>query len=214
MITNEYSSGNFKKHTSKNPLKKILVNNFNNNLVNIIQDEYNSIINPSTFHGKIQVLDMGCGEGFISNILYNEIQNCNITGIDFDARAIEEASKTNKGIDFIVGSIYRIPFEDNYFQFVVCTEVLEHLEKPIDALKELVRVTSTSGVLIISVPNEPFFSIGNLLSLKNITRLGNPIDHINHWTKHDFKLWTEKYLGKNNKSRAPFPWTIIVHNKI
>lgn len=48
--------------------------------------------------------------------------------------------------------IVDIPVDSNSFDTVICTEVLEHVPDPISALKELVRVTSSGGQLIITVP--------------------------------------------------------------
>jgi 2-polyprenyl-3-methyl-5-hydroxy-6-metoxy-1,4-benzoquinol methylase len=59
-------------------------------------------------------------------------------------------------------NVESLSFEDKSFDTVLCLEVLEHTHDPVSALKELVRVTRKD--LIISVPNEPFFSLLRLLS--------------------------------------------------
>lgn len=87
--------------------------------------------------------------------------------------------------------------------------MLEHLQEPDKALKEIIRVAS-KGV-IITVPNEPWFCLGNLLVLKNIRRLGNPQDHINHWTSFKFRKFilssAEEFIFSFGKS---FPWNIAI----
>lgn len=52
----------------------------------------------------------------------------------------------------IVSDICDIPVEENHFDVVLCSEVLEHIPNPNDALKELVRVTKNGGVLILTAP--------------------------------------------------------------
>ena len=52
---------------------------------------------------------------------------------------------------------------------------------PSSALKEIARVASK--YLIVLVPSEPFFMLGNLMRGKNILQCGNDQDHINHWNK-------------------------------
>lgn len=52
----------------------------------------------------------------------------------------------------IVSDITGIPVEDETFDAVLCTEVLEHVPDPNKALKEIIRVTKTGGVLILTAP--------------------------------------------------------------
>ena len=91
------------------------------------------------------------------------------------------------------GDIYSLPFADKSFAVTFCLEVLEHLQTPEKALAELCRVTDRT--LILSVPHEPFFCLGNLLSGKNISRLGNPQDHINFFTLSKLKNFLQKNLS-------------------
>jgi SAM-dependent methyltransferase len=68
-------------------------------------------------------------------------------------------------LDYIC-DITNIPVEDQSFDVVLCTEVLEHVPRPIDALTELVRVLSPGGTLLVTVPlgsgvhQEPFHFYG------------------------------------------------------
>ena len=108
-------------------------------------------------------------------------------GLEYTREAIDIAKAANQEISFVQGDIYAIPFEKNEFDLVLCTEVLEHLERPDRALRELTRVASHT--ILLTVPSEPWFCMGNLLTLKNVSRFGNPIDHINHWTYGGFKKY-------------------------
>lgn len=119
----------------------------------------------------------------------------------------------NPDLTCVQGSIYRMPFEDNEFGIVICTEVLEHLKYPEMALKELNRCVGGGGYLLLTVPNEPWFCLGNLMALKNVSRFGNPIDHINHWTFRGFQKFTGKYLAGNCTFDKSFPWSIAIWKK-
>lgn len=59
--------------------------------------------------------------------------------------------KSGPGVD-VVGSVYKIPFEENKFEVVLCISVLEHLENPKLAIDEIRRVTKSNGIVIVSVP--------------------------------------------------------------
>jgi ubiquinone/menaquinone biosynthesis C-methylase UbiE len=52
----------------------------------------------------------------------------------------------------IFADAYHIPTDDDSFDFILCTQVLEHLERPQDALIEFFRVLRKDGYVFISVP--------------------------------------------------------------
>lgn len=65
----------------------------------------------------------------------------------------------------IVADIHKMPFRDNEFALILCTEVLEHLKNPMQAIKEIQRVLKSGGKLILTtrfifplhvVPNDYF----------------------------------------------------------
>jgi ubiquinone/menaquinone biosynthesis C-methylase UbiE len=139
----EYSS-NYKKHTEYKGIRKILINRFNKNLIKIIKE-----INP------VSILDAGCGEGFIIKLISENIEDeLKISGFDLSEQAVGFAGKANKDADIKAASIYNIPFEENSFDLVICSEVLEHLEKPEEALKEINRVAKRN--IILTVPQSHF----------------------------------------------------------
>ena len=84
------------------------------------------------------VLDVGCGLGLLKNYLDKNRVNKYI-GLDVEGK-----------ID-VHGSIYDLPFKDEVFDTVVMSEVLEHLEHPLDAFREVKRVCKSR--IILTVPN-------------------------------------------------------------
>jgi 2-polyprenyl-3-methyl-5-hydroxy-6-metoxy-1,4-benzoquinol methylase len=192
---------NYKKHTHKNPIQRFLLANFFRNLV--------SLTKAKTVDS---ILDVGCGEGFTLNRLKENGIGKKLEGIEYLQAAIDLGKKTYPDIKITKGNIYELPYKDNSFDLVLCTEVLEHLEKPQAAVKELVRVSKK--YLVISVPNEPFFMLAQLIRGKNWSRLGNDIEHINHWTMFGFST----FIKKNSRvkilaKRFPFAWTMLLLEK-
>ena len=57
-------------------------------------------------------------------------------------------------IEAIQGDGERLPFADDLFDVVICTETLEHVPDDRAVLRELVRVLRRGGVLVVSVPDE------------------------------------------------------------
>lgn len=197
----EYNTGNLEKHTTKNPLKRYLVHKLNEKIVGSIGRYVLSIES-----GAPEILDAGCGEGFVDALLLERFTQVSITGLEFTDEALSFARQMNPSAAYIQGDITKMPFPDHSFDIVICTEVLEHLEKPEAALKELIRVARK--YVFITVPHEPWFCLGNLLVLKNVGRLGNPIDHINHWSKRSFQVFLQKEGRGNWKVSRSFPWII------
>ena len=131
-----------------------------------------------------------------------------IEGVEYSKDAILLGKKLFPNLTFKEGSAYDLPYKDNSFDLVVCTEVLEHLNEPEKVLKETLRVSKQN--ILISVPNEPFFTLGNFIRGKNLFRLGNDPDHINHWTVGSFQSFLKKN-GVNIKTlKFPFPWILAL----
>ncbi len=193
-------TSNYRKHTSKNPLQKFLIGNFYKELI--------SSIKKLTIESA---LDVGCGEGFTLNKLSENKIGKRLEGIDFQKTAIDAGKRVHPNLNLKVGNIYHLPYKDNSFDLIICTEVLEHLEDPKKALSEIQRVSSR--YVILSVPNEPFFMIANFLRGKNLRRWGNDIEHIHHWSSKGFQKFVENQSVKVIQKKLPFPWTLLLMEK-
>ena len=107
------------------------------------------------------VLDVGCGEGRHSIGLHVE-KEVNAVGMDLSKEDIKTAKSRIKDFSisdqnksycvFGAGDIQSLPFKDNIYDAVICSEVLEHLETLDNAVSEIVRVLKPGGVLAVSVP--------------------------------------------------------------
>ncbi len=193
------TTSNYLKHKSNSFLQRKLLENFNKALLEEVR-----ALQPYS------ILDVGCGEGFTLEILRKAGIGKKLEGVDYLDRAIEIGKKEHPHLTLKQGTIYDLKYQDESFDVVMCTEVLEHLDNPEKGLAELVRVAKKYCVL--SVPNEPLFMLGNFLRGKNLTRFGNDIEHINHWTFWQFKQFVSKKL-KIKKVRYPLPWTLIIAEK-
>lgn len=189
-------SGNYKKYTSKNPLMGIVISKFMKDLSEAI----------APLEDLKRIIDIGCGEGFI----VNNLNRPDITGVDISKKALSIAKQKNPGCNFCTGSIYDLSFKKNSFDLVIATEVLEHLENPDRALKEIKRISK--DYCILSVPNEPYFRIMNFLRGKNLTRFGNDIEHLQNWSSGEFVKLIETQFDVV-ELKKPFPWTMVLCRK-
>jgi 2-polyprenyl-3-methyl-5-hydroxy-6-metoxy-1,4-benzoquinol methylase len=195
-----HTTDNYRKHKSSSKLQQRLLDNFNKTLVGEVK-----ALKP------ISVLDVGCGEGFTLERLRKAKIGKHLEGVDYLDLAIKLGKKEHPNLILKKGSIYDLKYKANSFDVVICSEVLEHVEDPQKGLEELVRVSKK--YVVLSVPNEPFFMLGNLVRGKNVTRFGNDIEHINHWTFWQFKKFVSKKL-KIKKMLNPIPWTFIIAEKV
>ena len=184
---------NFAKFQTGNPLVRRLIDRF--------YDRLRSIVEPMD---AASVLDAGCGEGETISRL-DDLLPEPVFAVDI---LDESVAFTKRRLPFVEASrqsIYQLPFADDAFDLVLSLEVLEHLERPSNALGELNRVARTDVVL--SVPHEPYFRLGTLLRGKYLRGLGNHPEHLNHWNRRSLSAFLQSHLDVLEVAIA-FPWLI------
>ncbi len=191
---------NFQKHTTGNPISRIFLNNFFNVVISVVKP-----FKPET------VLDVGCGEGFTLARLKKEGIGKKLEGIESEDASISLGKKIHPDVIIKKGSIYKLPYKDNSFDLVLCTEVLEHLKKPKEGLKQLIRVSNQ--YVLLTVPNEPYFTIQRFIRGKNILKLGDHPEHVQHWTSFSFEQFVLKEKVQVIIKKHPFPWTMLLLKK-
>lgn len=190
-------TSNYRKHTSDNPLQRKLIDRFHAKVTDIVVG-----LSPRT------LLDAGCGEGFVADILQTAIPDARITGFDVREDCVKLAQLRNPRGTFAAGDIYNIAFPDDTFDVVYSFEVLEHLREPDRALRELARVAKQAVVL--SVPHEPFFCLANAARGKNldVRPRGSDPDHRNFWSRQAFADFAGVALDVDVVTGS-MPWTIV-----
>jgi ubiquinone/menaquinone biosynthesis C-methylase UbiE len=148
------------------------------------------------------VLDVGCGNGY--STIRQLCKNPNhITGIDFSESMIDFANEQKRAlsiekIDFHVGDIRQIQFENETFDVTYTTRVLINLpnwEEQIKGIEECLRVTKQGGKIVLSEAFfEPLVLLNSIRALKNLPPL----------EEHDFNRYLKKtklegYLLENNR---------------
>ena len=114
-------------------------------------DEGLSHVRPKTVAGRVRALEVGCGDGFFTNELAS--RNCDAVGIDLSPVGVETARRRYPSASFEVHDLTRpLPFDDASFDFVWCSEVLEHLFAPLAVLEQVRRVLRPHGRFCATVP--------------------------------------------------------------
>ena len=109
--------------------------------------------------GKIRgkkILDIGFGSGGIA-IAFSQA-GAILSGVDIDPELREISEKNAKAhkvsIDFKIYNGSDLPFPENYFDYIVCSSVLEHTSFPEKLLNEMLRVLLPRGRAFLSLPNK------------------------------------------------------------
>src|SRR3990170_3372565 len=100
------------------------------------------------------VLEVGCGYGWTTQAL---VSAATLRWVGVDAslamlRALRDKVLSGKN-GVVVADALRLPFTDAAFDKVLCNGVLPHLEDEVAALREMVRVLSPGGLLVVSMNN-------------------------------------------------------------
>ncbi len=98
-----------------------------------------------------KVLDIGCGLGGYSVELINN--RARVISVDInEPKLMKNISKTN----FIKCDAIQLCFPDNYFDFIFCSSLIEHIKEPKKLISEIHRVLSKDGLCYLVFP--PFYS--------------------------------------------------------
>ncbi|WFD45021.1 hypothetical protein MPSI1_003697 [Malassezia psittaci] len=96
-----------------------------------------------------QLLDIGSGAGTITCGLAKYVNR--VTALEVNEQAIDltrkEADRQSVSLDYVVGDIHSLPFDDNTFDVVHAHQVLQHIDNQATAMKEMRRVTKPGGIV-------------------------------------------------------------------
>ena len=99
----------------------------------------------------MSILDCGCGPGSITLDLAELVSPAQAIGIDIESTQIEKArmlqhARKVRNVEFQVGDLNKLPFNDNTFDAVFAHGVIEYFRNPVHAFSEMRRVLKSNGV--------------------------------------------------------------------
>ena len=155
------------------------------------------------------VLDVGCGEGFLTEQWARRLGPRQVVGLDLSDPKLEAdwRARERPNLRFVAGRAEELPFADREFDMVTAIETLEHVPDPDRALAEMARVARRH--LLVSVPREPLWRALNVVRGAYVRELGNTPGHLNHWSRRGFGELVARH-GEVLEVRVPFPWTMVL----
>ncbi len=98
-----------------------------------------------------KICDIGCGYGDLSMGLVD--QTAEVHGIDISPTRVERAKL--RGIKAVSGDASKTPFESDFFDGVICSEVIEHIVDPLALMIEIHRILKKDGTAVLTVLFSP-----------------------------------------------------------
>lgn len=193
----KHASSNLAKHNTANPVVRALLKRYFGTLLGIVEP-----LRPT------RILDVGCGEGVTAARLGALPYDFDYLGVDLDGEAAAYAASMVPGKAFRQGSVFELGTERA--DLVVCLEVLEHLADP-DAALACLKQAATRD-LVVSVPWEPWFRLGNLARGKYLAGFGNHPEHIQQFSPRTIADMVGRHFGPVDVTTA-FPW-VFVHARV
>jgi len=196
----------------------------------IEQKRISKLIELAEIKSTDKVLEVGCGAGHI----LEQIKMGELYGIDISDIQIQRAMKRlGSKVKLSKAPGEKIPFEDKFFDKILCSEVVEHVLDPREVLKEMSRVLKDDGILSLSIPNEDVInSTKKFLKKTGLIKLIDnkkdtegwelaAKDNLDEWHLHSFSLaLAEKFssgiLKRTGISKIPnavFPARYVIQYK-
>lgn len=159
--------------------------------------------------GARRVLDLGCGEGRLLQLLLKSIQFKRIVGLDASVRSLENAyrrlrlaeapPKLRERVELLHGALtYRDSRLDG-FDAAALVEVVEHLDPPrLAALERVVFENARPGMVIVTTPNREFNTKFETLPAGKFRHR----DHRFEWTREECRAWAHRVAKRHGYSAS------------
>jgi SAM-dependent methyltransferase len=141
-------------------------------------------------------LDVGCAEGlFLKLLSKNSRTRSSGSGLDLAKNYLFKATVVSPKTLLVQGDARQLPFKNDIFDLVLCSEVLEHVLNPKSVFKELVRVSRRYIVVTLAGENL-FYSVMRKFGL---VRTPNPYGEPGHG-----------HINEDRISQTVIPWSLEI----
>ena len=148
---------------------------------------------------KLKILDYGCGEGIILKMMHQINPASSYVGVDISKKIIQKNKKRMPQFNFFqIEEEEKLPFQNSYFDFIISTDVIEHVYNTPMLFKELSRILKPGGKILLTVPYHGF--IKNLAII-----LSNKFELIFDPESTHIRFFTKKSLSQSLKNTGLTP---------
>jgi 2-polyprenyl-3-methyl-5-hydroxy-6-metoxy-1,4-benzoquinol methylase len=128
--------------------------NFVYEQLNVLQEASVANISKKSIQNT---LNLGAGEGDYDPMIANftkKLTSCDIN--EADVCYAQQLNQSLTNVNYRVENALQLSFPDNYFDLIVTCEVIEHVGKPIQMLREIARTLKPNGYVILTYPSDDF----------------------------------------------------------
>ena len=144
---------------------------------------YREILDRTASMDFKRVLDLGCGNGNVIALLQDR-KEAEYYGLDLSAEMIEEAEKRlGRQVSLCVGDAENLPYEDGFFDVIICNASFHHYPNHQKAVQEMKRVLKRNGTIILGDP---------AVKPRLLSWIVNW--YLRHCSSGDVKIWSRKEI--------------------
>lgn len=143
----------------------------------------------------MRVLDVGCGNGIIS--LFVAKSGCSVMGIDISERAVEAATRAALNLELSKSASFRavlleeLPSQESY-DIIIMSEVIEHIEDHLGALKKAHQLLKPGGKIYITTPSKRAIAHNLRMLFTGRDRFDEHVGHVRRYTIKSLRSVTEE----------------------
>ena len=172
----------------KIPTEEELFNHYNNYPIGYGADSVITIIRINElldeferFRKTNKMLDVGCGPGLF--LIEAKKRGWEVYGTEFTDNQL--AYLNNKGINTLKGKLTNFSFEDELFDVIISSEVIEHINNPVEEMQYFHRLLRKGGLVYITTPN---FNAIERYFLKGAYEIIEYPEHLSYYTPKTIDL--------------------------
>lgn len=131
-------------------------------------------------------LDVGCAEGLYIKLFSSSMDSEDFccVGLDIAKNYLTKTKKKAPNASLVLGDAHHLPFREDVFDLVLCSEVLEHVLNPKMVLREIVRVSRKYVLLTVAGENLFHFFARKL----GLVKMEDPYADFGHGHIHEMKI--------------------------
>lgn len=114
------------------------------------------------------LLDLGAGDSPVCYNLQDKFRSSKFYAIDFAEKVVDYLKKKYPKIHYRHGDVLNTLYKDEYFDYIVAGELIEHIETPQNLVQEAMRILKSNGIFALSTPYKEEITFEKFISQEHL----------------------------------------------